>query len=307
MAGVALTTLYSQNGLIGALLAPHGIKVAFTPLGITVALTFIGLPFVVRSVQPVLETLPKEIEEAAATLGADRWQTFRRVILPALTPALVAGMSLSFARAIGEYGSVVFISGNMPGTHRDRAAADHEQAGAVRLRRRDGDRGGDAADVGSDPRERGTRPTSRRAPRGLRKRRDDSMATTHRTRRATARAATGPRAREPAPRRPTNESARGAPGADRRGARVSVRLPRACRCSWCSRKRCEKGFERVLHGAARAGAVARAAADAARGGDRRAAERGVRHRGGVGDHEGTRARDARCSSRWPTCRWRCRR
>ena len=115
VAGVALTTLYAQNGLIGALLAPHGIKVAFTPLGITVALTFIGLPFVVRSVQPVLETLPREIEEAAAPLGADRWQTFRRVILPALTPALVAGVSLSFARAIGEYGSVVFISGNMPG------------------------------------------------------------------------------------------------------------------------------------------------------------------------------------------------
>jgi sulfate/thiosulfate transport system permease protein len=115
VAGVALTTLYSQNGLIGALLAPHGIKIAFTPLGIAVALTFIGLPFVVRSVQPVLETLPREIEEAAATLGADRWQTFRRVILPALVPALVAGMSLSFARAIGEYGSVVFISGNMPG------------------------------------------------------------------------------------------------------------------------------------------------------------------------------------------------
>ena len=115
VAGVALTTLYAQNGMIGGLLAPHGIKVAFTPLGITVALTFIGLPFVVRSVQPVLEMLPKEIEEAAATLGADRWQTFRRVILPALAPALAAGVSLSFARAIGEYGSVVFISGNMPG------------------------------------------------------------------------------------------------------------------------------------------------------------------------------------------------
>ena len=115
VAGVALTTLYSQNGLIGALFAPHGIKIAFTPLGIAVALTFIGLPFVVRSVQPVLETLPREIEEAAATLGAGRWQTFQRVILPALAPALVAGMSLSFARAIGEYGSVVFISGNMPG------------------------------------------------------------------------------------------------------------------------------------------------------------------------------------------------
>jgi sulfate transport system permease protein len=115
VAGVALTTLYAQNGLIGALFAPYGIKIAFTPLGITVALTFIGLPFVVRSVQPVLETLPREIEEVAATLGADRWQTFRRVILPALTPALVAGVSLSFARAIGEYGSVMFISGNMPG------------------------------------------------------------------------------------------------------------------------------------------------------------------------------------------------
>jgi sulfate transport system permease protein len=115
VAGVALTTLYAQNGLIGAVFAPHGIKIAFTPLGITVALTFIGLPFVVRSVQPVLETLPQEIEEVAATLGADRWQTFRRVILPALAPALAAGVSLSFARAIGEYGSVVFISGNMPG------------------------------------------------------------------------------------------------------------------------------------------------------------------------------------------------
>jgi sulfate transport system permease protein len=115
VAGVALTTLYAQNGLIGGLLAPYGIKVAFTPLGIAVALTFIGLPFVVRSVQPVLETLPTEIEEMAATLGADRWQTFRRVILPSLVPALAAGVSLSFARAIGEYGSVVFISGNMPG------------------------------------------------------------------------------------------------------------------------------------------------------------------------------------------------
>jgi sulfate transport system permease protein len=115
VAGVALTTLYSRNGPIGRLLAPHGITVAFTPLGITVALTFIGLPFVVRSVQPVLETLPRDVEEAAATLGAGRWQTFRRVILPALMPALVAGVSLSFARAIGEYGSVVFISGNMPG------------------------------------------------------------------------------------------------------------------------------------------------------------------------------------------------
>ena len=119
VAGVALTTLYAQNGLIGALFAPHGIKIAFTPLGIAVALTFIGLPFVVRSVQPVLETLPKEIEEVAATLGADRWQTFRRVILPALAPELapplLTGFALAFARGLGEYGSVVFISGNMPG------------------------------------------------------------------------------------------------------------------------------------------------------------------------------------------------
>jgi sulfate transport system permease protein len=115
VAGVALTTLYAEHGLIGGLLAPLGVRVAFTRLGIMVALSFIGLPFVVRSVQPVLETLPREVEEVAATLGANRWQTFRRVVLPALVPALVAGTSLSFARAIGEYGSVVFISGNMPG------------------------------------------------------------------------------------------------------------------------------------------------------------------------------------------------
>jgi sulfate transport system permease protein len=115
VAGITLTTLYAPNGWLGRPLAALGIPVAFTPLGITIALVFIGLPFVVRSVQPVLETLPRELEEVAATLGADRWQTFRRVILPALTPALVAGVSLSFARAIGEYGSVVFISGNMPG------------------------------------------------------------------------------------------------------------------------------------------------------------------------------------------------
>jgi sulfate transport system permease protein len=115
VAGVALTTLYSQNGLIGALFAPHGIKIAFTPLGIAVALTFIGLPFVVRSVQPCSRRCRRRSRRRRRRSVPDRWQTFRRVILPALSPALVAGMSLSFARAIGEYGSVVFISGNMPG------------------------------------------------------------------------------------------------------------------------------------------------------------------------------------------------
>jgi sulfate transport system permease protein len=114
VAGIALTALYAPNGWIGSLLAPHDIKVAFTPLGIVVALTFIGLPFVVRTVQPVLEELEAELEEAAASLGADRWQTFRRVILPPLLPALATGFALAFARAVGEYGSVIFIAGNMP-------------------------------------------------------------------------------------------------------------------------------------------------------------------------------------------------
>lgn len=114
VAGIALTTLYSTNGWIGQLLAPLGIKVAYTPLGIFVALTFVGLPFVVRTVQPVLEDLELELEEAAASLGANRWQTFRRVILPPLFPALLTGFALGFARSLGEYGSVVFISGNMP-------------------------------------------------------------------------------------------------------------------------------------------------------------------------------------------------
>lgn len=114
VAGIALTTLYARNGWIGQWLEPMGIKVAFTPLGITVALTFIGLPFVVRTVQPVLEDLSKEVEEAAASLGARPWQTFLRVILPELWPAVLTGFALAFARALGEYGSVVFISGNMP-------------------------------------------------------------------------------------------------------------------------------------------------------------------------------------------------
>jgi sulfate transport system permease protein len=114
VAGITLTALLAKNGWVGRLLAPLGIEVAFTPLGITVALVFIGLPFVVRSVQPVLQDLDAELEEAAASLGASRLQTFRRVLLPALTPALVTGFALAFARGVGEYGSVVFISGNMP-------------------------------------------------------------------------------------------------------------------------------------------------------------------------------------------------
>ncbi len=114
VAGIALTAVYSGNGWIGSLLEPHGIKVAFTPLGVVIALTFIGLPFVVRTVQPVLEDLETEVEEAAASLGARRWQTFAKVILPALWPALLTGFALAFARAVGEYGSVIFIAGNMP-------------------------------------------------------------------------------------------------------------------------------------------------------------------------------------------------
>lgn len=114
VAGIALTSIYSGNGWIGRTLEPLGIKVAFTPWGIVVALTFIGLPFVVRTVQPVLEDLDREYEEAAACLGADRGQIFRRVLFPPLAPALITGFALAFARALGEYGSVVFIAGNMP-------------------------------------------------------------------------------------------------------------------------------------------------------------------------------------------------
>jgi len=114
VAGISLTALYAGNGWIGQFLEPMGIKVAFTPLGIFVALTFIGLPFVVRTVQPVLEDIEAELEEAAATLGANRWQTFTRVIFPVLFPALITGFALAFARAVGEYGSVIFIAGNMP-------------------------------------------------------------------------------------------------------------------------------------------------------------------------------------------------
>jgi sulfate transport system permease protein len=114
VAGIALTTIYAPNGWLGKPLASLGIKAAYTPLGVAIALTFIGLPFVVRSVQPVLEDMDKELEEAAASLGATRWQTFSRVILPTIFPAALAGFAMAFARAVGEYGSVVFISGNMP-------------------------------------------------------------------------------------------------------------------------------------------------------------------------------------------------
>ncbi|MGE5450372.1 MAG: sulfate ABC transporter permease subunit CysT [Acidobacteriota bacterium] len=114
VAGITLTGLYSANGWIGQWLEPLGLKVAFTPVGVFVAMTFIGLPFVVRTVQPVLEDLASELEEAAATLGAHRWQTFTRVILPILSPALLTGFALAFARALGEYGSIIFIAGNMP-------------------------------------------------------------------------------------------------------------------------------------------------------------------------------------------------
>ncbi len=114
VAGIALVTLYSVNGWIGSLLASSDIKVAFTPIGVTLALVFVGFPFVVRTVQPVIADLSLEPEEAAACLGANRWQTFTKVILPPIIPSTIAGMTLAFGRAVGEYGSVVFISGNLP-------------------------------------------------------------------------------------------------------------------------------------------------------------------------------------------------
>jgi sulfate/thiosulfate transport system permease protein len=114
VAGIVLTTLYAPTGWIGAWLGRMGVKVAYTPLGVIVALTFIGLPFVVRTIQPVLMEFDPEVEEAAASLGATPWQTFRRVILPEIAPAWITGCTLAFARALGEYGSVVFIAGNMP-------------------------------------------------------------------------------------------------------------------------------------------------------------------------------------------------
>ncbi|MFK8252674.1 sulfate ABC transporter permease subunit CysT [Ancylobacter terrae] len=114
VAGIALTTLYAENGWIGSWFSLIGVKIAFTPLGILIAMVFIGLPFVVRTVQPVLEDLDHELEEAAATLGASRWTTIRRVVLPAVLPAVLTGYALAFARAVGEYGSVIFIAGNLP-------------------------------------------------------------------------------------------------------------------------------------------------------------------------------------------------
>jgi len=114
VAGIALTTLYAPNGWIGSLLTPLGIKIAFTPIGIVIALVFVGLPFVVRTVQPIMEEIDKEVEEAAATLGANRFQTISRVLLPGLTPAVLTGFALAFARGVGEYGSVIFIAGNLP-------------------------------------------------------------------------------------------------------------------------------------------------------------------------------------------------
>ncbi|HET6161874.1 MAG TPA: sulfate ABC transporter permease subunit CysT [Dongiaceae bacterium] len=114
VAGIALATIYAPNGWIGGLFAPLGVKIAFTPLGVLLALIFIGLPFVVRSLQPILQDFDREVEEAAVSLGASRWKTFRFVILPAILPALLTGFALAFARAVGEYGSVIFIAGNMP-------------------------------------------------------------------------------------------------------------------------------------------------------------------------------------------------
>ena len=114
VAGISLTALLAGNGWVGQFLAPHGIELAFNPKGVVIALIFIGLPFVVRTVQPVLEDAEKELEEAATCLGATRWQTFTKVIFPSIAPALVTGFAMAFARAIGEYGSVIFIAGNMP-------------------------------------------------------------------------------------------------------------------------------------------------------------------------------------------------
>lgn len=114
VAGIALAAIYSPNGWIGGLFAPFGIRIAYTPIGIWIALVFIGLPFVVRTVQPVLQDLGRDIEEASATLGAPRWKTILHVVLPALVPAILTGFALAFARAVGEYGSVIFIAGNLP-------------------------------------------------------------------------------------------------------------------------------------------------------------------------------------------------
>lgn len=114
VAGIALTAIYAPNGFVGQLVAPLGWRIAYTPVGIVIAMIFIGLPFVVRTIQPILEETSKEVEEASATLGANRFQTISRVLLPSLTPAILTGFALAFARAVGEYGSVIFIAGNIP-------------------------------------------------------------------------------------------------------------------------------------------------------------------------------------------------
>lgn len=114
VAGIALTAIYARNGMVGSLVAPYGIKIAYTQIGVFIALTFIGLPFVVRTVQPVIQDLAADVEEAAATLGANRWQTFTRVIFPALLPSVLTGVMLAYGRAVGEFGSVVFIAANLP-------------------------------------------------------------------------------------------------------------------------------------------------------------------------------------------------
>jgi sulfate/thiosulfate transport system permease protein len=114
VAGIALTALYAPNGWIGQILRPLGIKIAFTPIGIIIALIFVGLPFIVRTVQPVMEEIDREVEEASATLGATRWQTISKVLAPGLAPAILTGFALAFARGVGEYGSVIFIAGNVP-------------------------------------------------------------------------------------------------------------------------------------------------------------------------------------------------
>jgi len=114
VAGIALTAIYAPNGIIGQLVAPLGWRIAYTPIGIVIAMIFIGLPFVVRTIQPILEEVSKEVEEASATLGANRFQTITRVLLPSLTPAILTGFALAFARGVGEYGSVIFIAGNIP-------------------------------------------------------------------------------------------------------------------------------------------------------------------------------------------------
>jgi sulfate transport system permease protein len=114
VAGIALTALYSNRGWVGSWFEPFGIKIAFTPTGIVIALIFIGLPFVVRTVQPVMEEIDRQVEEVAATLGANRFQTITRILLPGLVPAILTGFALAFARGVGEYGSVIFIAGNIP-------------------------------------------------------------------------------------------------------------------------------------------------------------------------------------------------